>query len=315
MPTIAQVAKLYGQRRLANLKSGSATAGSLDLLVRPLGDRSIDEVTQEALVEVLHGIAVEAPVHANRILAYGRSFFGWAVEQGYVEFNPMHGLPPFTAEVVRGHQLSFDEVLRIWESAGLLGWPFAQAFRLLILTAAKREQIGGLCLDHLRSSPTGDGGLIWCPPGEVSESDEQIQIALPPLAQTILREAMDGRKDGATYVLSRTGKSAIDGWAKAKKRLDGHICSTPHGATFARWQIQDLRLSFPALAVEHAGVEPIIAEACLMRSSRFTSPRDKEWMRSEQMAERRSDALRCWAAALENHLPFEASTGEPAGRS
>lgn len=306
MPTLAQVAKLYGERRLTGLKSGAATAGSLNHLVQPLGDRLIQDVAREDILEVLGAIALDAPFHANRILAYGRSFFAWAVQHGYVDFNPMHKLPPFAAEVVRGHQLSFDEVLRIWESAGLLGWPFAQAFRLLILTAAKREQIGGLRLDQLRSSPTGDGDLIWCPPGEVSESDEKIQIALPPLAQTILREAMDGRKKGAAYVLSRTGQSAIDGWAKAKKRLDEHIRSTPQGATFAPWQIQDLRLSFPALAVEHAGVEPVIAEACLMRSSRFSSPREKEWLRSEQMAELRSDALRGWGTALEARLPFEA---------
>jgi hypothetical protein len=124
-------------------------------------------------------------------------------------------------------------------------------------------------------------------------------VVLPPLAASILAEALQRpRPAGATHLFSRKGHSAVDGWSKAKKRLDSLIAQSSAGP-LEPWRINDIRTSFPQLAADEAGIDFMVAEACLWRISRVFSGRGaKIWARSEHMMEMRSEALATWEQVL-----------------
>ena len=101
---------------------------------------------------------------------------------------------------------------------------------------------------------------------------------------------------------SRTGNTPLDGWSKAKRALDEELALRTRRGQFEPWWLNDLRTSFPGLAVGHAGVDPMVAEGRLGRLSRFGSTQAKLWAQSNAMAEQASAALAVWDAVLANEL-------------
>jgi hypothetical protein len=300
MTTVGRLFLDYRLQVLAGQAAGEATGKSLAHLLEPMGQMHIEAVSQEDIVHGLERIAAHAPVHADRIQSHARAFFSWAIGREIIHDNPARGLPPVKVSTVRGRQLSLDEMILIWHAAGVLNPRLTHAVRLLILTAAQRDQVGGIRLGELkRHSDTG--AFVWGPSGKSVDDGEPLQVVLPPLAGAIVETAILQRCQGGDFILSRGGNSPIDGWSKAKRTLDDELRRISPEA-FEPWWINDLRLSFPLLASQYAGVDPQVAEGRLGRISRFGNPRTREWSRSAAMAEEASEALADWDKLLASRL-------------
>jgi integrase len=96
-------------------------------------------------MELIDSIAERGTVtQARRCHAYLHRLFRWSVGCGIIETSPMVYLPKPGAEVKRKRVLSDDELRLAWSAALKIGWPMGSAIQLLILTCARRDEIGAL---------------------------------------------------------------------------------------------------------------------------------------------------------------------------
>jgi len=81
---------LYAQPKL---KSWKKIQQALDREIIPvLGKMKITDIKRRDVSVILNEIGLRAPVMANRIQAYVRHLFAWAVDQGVIEHNPVAGM-------------------------------------------------------------------------------------------------------------------------------------------------------------------------------------------------------------------------------
>jgi integrase len=134
--------------------------------------------------------------------------------------------------------------------------PWASAVQLLILTCARREEIGA---------------LKWA---EVDKADRQIRLDgdrtkngedhIVPLSDAAcdLIESIP-RVAGSQFVFTTTGNTPISGWSRAKEKID-ELMRTQLGDAVALkpWRIHDLRRT-AATGMERLGVRQQVVEALL----------------------------------------------------
>ena len=145
------------------------------------GTVPLSEITRRDIRDLIDGIADrEAPIMALRVHAYVHRFFGWCVGRDIVEANPATDLPKVSGETRRDRVLSDEELIAVWEAAGKIGWPFGDAIRLVILTGARREEIGQLKWSEIR------GDLIALK-GARTKNAEPHNIPLSLAASILLR--------------------------------------------------------------------------------------------------------------------------------
>lgn len=301
MPTLKRLLRDYYREVLIHQRRGEATARSLALLIEPFERAPAHSIGADQIASRLEEIAVTAPVHAKRTLSYARGFFEWALAKEAITEVPTWHVFLDIQERARHRQLTLDEVVMIWRATEVLSERLAGAFRLMILTAAPRQQVGAMRLDELERDPASEL-WEWRPTALKERRGNAPAIVLPPLAQEIVDAAIIGRRPGGEFILSRTGRTALSGWSKAKRALDQQLALQSQRGQFEPWWLNDLRMSFPALAAEHAGVDPAVAEACLGRVSRFWRPDDKIWMQFSSTAKQASRALADWDAVLAREL-------------
>jgi hypothetical protein len=57
----------------------------------------------------------------------------WAIGRGHIDVNPALGIPKPSPERIRERTPSLDEIVEIWRTAEVLGYPFGPAVKLLIV--------------------------------------------------------------------------------------------------------------------------------------------------------------------------------------
>ena len=114
-------------------------------LVPVWGHRAVTDITRRDVRDLIDSIADRgAPIGALRVHAYVHRFFRWCVGRDIIEANPAADMPKPGSETKRDRVLSDEELTAVWNAAGNIGWPYGDAIRLLILTGARREEIGQL---------------------------------------------------------------------------------------------------------------------------------------------------------------------------
>lgn len=270
----------------------------LDRDVKPrLGDRLVQNIGRREIVELLDAKRDQgATTQANRVLEVVRRLFAWLVERGVVEENPALGIKPPSAVNSRDRVLSDDELGAVWRAFDDEGWPFGPAGRLLILTAARRDEVATM---RWRDVDLGQG--VWTVPREASKSDRAHEIPLPPIAISMLEEAP--RLADAELVFTTTGRSPVQGWSKLKARIDAR-------SGVSGWILHDLRRT-TATGLARMGYAPQVVGAILNHSPRSLQGVTAVYNRHSYSAEKRA-ALEAWARHVEAILnPEAASTVVP----
>jgi integrase len=109
------------------------------------GALRIGDITRRQVLDLIDRIADRGtPVAARRCHAALHRLFRWSVGRGIIEMNPMADLPKIGMEVKRTRVLSNEELAHAWHAAQHVGWPMGSTVQLLILTAARRDEIGEL---------------------------------------------------------------------------------------------------------------------------------------------------------------------------
>jgi len=303
--TVRDLLDLYNRRRLSQLRRGSGTLRSLEAGLGQLLERDAHTVTRRDIGVVVDRIADRAPIHANRTLAYIKSFFSWALSRGYLEINPVAAMAKPVREVARDRTPDLFELVEIWNATGLLAYPFGHAVRLLILTAGRRDEVAAMRVREVEFGLNGD--LCWTLPADRSKNGRSIRTALSASARTVLEEALGARPTNSPFVFTTNGTSPISGWSKAKSRLDALIAQNRSNSgikvdAMPPWRIHDLRRSFATLACDILMIDPAVADRCLNHiGASSTSTISRVYGRNE-MFDQRKDALNRWAALLEKSI-------------
>ena len=131
-------------RDQAGNKSAAIVRKKLEKDVLPFwANRQIGTITRRDVLDVLDRIADRgAVVQARRISSYLHRLFGWAQGRGIIEINPLANLPKPGSETKRDRVLTDAELLAVWNAASEFSYPFGSAVQMLILTGARREEIG-----------------------------------------------------------------------------------------------------------------------------------------------------------------------------
>jgi integrase len=299
--TVAKLLDRYDTRRLSQLRKRRVILRAITVALAPLSRREASELTRRDIAEIVDDMADRAPIHANRVLAYVKAFFGWAVGRGYLEANPAIGIAKPTREVTRERTPSVDEVVEIWNAAGDLGYPFGQIMRLLVLTASRRDEVGAMRVAEVNLPAEGDEGC-WTLPAGRSKNGRAIRMPLAPLARQVLTEALAARSVKGEFVFSTTGETPVSGWSRAKSRIDKLICERRRRrgvlADMPPWRIHDLRRTFATAACDVLQIDPAVADRCLNHVGASTTSTVSRIYARNEMFEHRRDALVRWAELL-----------------
>ena len=310
--SLRELVDTYAKAELAQHKRGAATRRAIEATLKPFLTRDAVSVTRRDVARVIDKHAQQAPIAANRNLAYVKAFFAWAVGRGHLVANPAVDIAKPSAEAARARTPTLGELVEIWNAAGTLGYPFGHAVRLLMLTAMRREEITAMQVDEIHL-PTDDGEpATWTLPAARSKNGRAIRVPISPLARAVLVEALRARPSGrGGLVFTTTGATPVSGWSKAKARLDAIIAAERAKAalddgrdpeTMAPWRIHDLRRGFATLACDVLHVDPAVADRCLNHvGASTTSTISRVYGRSE-MFDQRKEALTAWADLLDRAI-------------
>jgi integrase len=152
----------------------------------------------------------DAPIQANRVLAYVKTFFSWAVDQEILEASPAASVKQPTKETGRDRILSEREIALIWQACGGLG-AFGRAFKLMLVTGARRSEVGAMIWREVSLNER-----LWTLPRERTKAHRAHEIPLSDLALSVIAEC----PVLGEFVFTTGGRRPISGWSRAKAALD-----------------------------------------------------------------------------------------------
>jgi integrase len=259
-------------------KSAAIVRQKLEKNVLPFwASRPITLIGRRDVLDVIDRIADRGSiVQARRVHAYLHRLFKWAVGRGIIESNPLADLPKPGAETKRDRVLTDAELLSVWNAE--IGYPYGPAIKLLILTGARREEIGQLRWSEI----VGDNIELA---GARTKNGEPHVIPLSAPAQAIIETLP--RIAGSDFVFTNDGNKPISDWGRIKKKIDALAEIEP-------WIIHDLRRS-AATGLQKLGTPLQVTEACLGHTAGSRAGVVGIYQRHNYANEKRS-ALEAWGA-------------------
>lgn len=281
-----------------------ATKRFIDLYVRPeIGSRKARRVGKADLTAILNRAMREGgPASANRVLAILKKFCNWCVEKDVFSLSPAESIRPPAQNVSRNRVLTDDEIRWLWKASGEFSYPFGSLWRVLLLTAQRREEVAGATWGEF--SINGENPL-WIIPFERTKNGKENVV---PLSQMVVATIEDLPKiTGCKFVFSTTGETSISGYSRAKGRLDARMLElaraeaverggNPAETTIAPWRLHDLRRT-AASGMARLGAPIHVVEAILNHKSGTISGVAAIYNRHDYASEKRLWLSR-WAEAV-----------------
>jgi len=199
----------------------------------------------------------DRPAVARLAHATLRKMFRWAVARGDLVVSPLAGAEAPPAVPARDRVLTDGELNRVWAATSRLGRPFDRLFKLLILTAQRREEVAGLDWAELDQAEE-----TWVLPGTRTKNGKPHVVPLSGPAIELLDELsgkMKWPEEG--LVFSTNGRTPPSGFSKAKRRLDDFIAEGGP-AVVSHWRAHDIRRTV-ATGLQRLGIRFEVTEAVL----------------------------------------------------
>ncbi len=239
--TFAAVFLAFADDHLSALRTGADVKRAVERhVVERWGHRPISEIRRADVNELVRTLRKDAPIGANRTLAYLKTFFTWAVDQELIEASPAASVKRPSKEVKRDRVLTDSEIRAIWQACCGLG-AFGRAFRFMLATGQRRSEVGEMIWSELDRTQR-----LWTLPRERTKADRAHEIPLSGLAMAIIEECLPL----GDFVFSTGRARPISGWSKAKAVLDAKS-----GVT--NWHVHDLRRT-AATNMARLGVDRVV---------------------------------------------------------
>jgi integrase len=266
--------------------------------VRAWAERPLSFITKRDVERLLTEVVERgSPVAAIRLLAYLRRLFNWCVRKELLEVSPVVRIDPPAVEESRDRALSLAELRLLWQGCERLGHPFGPCIQLLMLTAARRNEVAHMRWPELRAEDA-----LWVLPRERMKGKQAHEVPLSPQAVAILGGLPRIGTEG--LVFTTTGLTPIGGFSAAKRRLDrivAELAVEEGKALPSPWRLHDLRRSVSTRMADDLAVLPHVVERILGHQGGTISGVAKIYNRARYREECRS-ALERWAAYLGGQL-------------
>jgi integrase len=240
---------------------------------KPLHGLAIGSVTRPVVAARLRDIQVKnGAVASNRVRSTLSAMFTWAIGEGLCDVNPVMGTNK-NEEAERERVLTDEELAAIWTAVPDNG--YGRIVRLLILTAQRREEIGGLRWSEIEGE--GKTALIALP-SDRTKNSRQHDVPLSAAAAAVLNACP--RVRGRDLVFG-SGEGGYSGWSRSK--------DSPNEAAKLKdpWVLHDLRRT-AATRMADLGVQPHVIEAVLNHVSGHKAGVAGIYNRSTYTAEKRA---------------------------
>ncbi len=209
--------------------------------------RLVETITRAEVHDLLDDVIAEDGIaRARELRKHLSALFNWAADRGHLAASPIAGMRrPELGYKARERVLSMDELRRVWDAAGDMGYPFGPAYRLLILTGQRRSEIAEA------ERPWIDRELraIETPASRYKTGVAQVYPLSAPAWAIV--EALPHWNAGDCMFSTTGGERAISGFSKAKELLDEKIAERDAKARaegqdvppMAPWVVHDIRRS------------------------------------------------------------------------
>jgi integrase len=192
--------KIYAKPKL---KSWEKIEQSLKREIVPaLGKKKITDIKRRDVVLVLDDVAGRAPVMANRLLAYTRHMFSWAVDRDVLEINPLAGMKrPGGKEESRERKLSDDEIRSLWKALGRddlnMTDEIRRAIKLVLVTAQRPGEVIAMHSSEI-------DGHWWTISGRKAKNGQTHRVYLTNTAIALL-----GNYEGKGHLFRTAGEDDL----------------------------------------------------------------------------------------------------------
>jgi integrase len=280
------VAEFLGQKRPNTIANWTRI---IEKDIKPdWGERPFRDITQDDALKLFNAKAKSRPKQADEVRKVLRRLCSWAVSERIItaDADPTKDVAKRVPEREdRDRVLTDSELKLFWASCDRLGWPFGPAFKLLALTAQRREEVGGAGRREFDSA-------TWTVPAVRSKNGKANIVHLSAQALAVLETVPD---TGELLFASR-GTKTPSGYSKAKARLDGYMAEIA-AHPIEGWVLHDLRRT-ATTGMARLGIPPHVADRVLNHQSGTISGVAKIYNQFAYLEERQL-ALDAWGLFID----------------
>jgi integrase len=283
--TFAAVAKSFMTDFAHSHRTRDEMQRKFDVELKAWHDLPIDQITRGDIKELLREKARKGGSASNRLRAQVSKFFNWCVDEEIIETSPAVRLPRYGEDRARERVLSADEIKQLWPAYDVLGYPFGGLYKMMLCTAQRRGEVASM-----KWSQIGPDG--WRLPAANAKTKVGHLVPLSSLAREILESVP---KIGEYVFRSDRGDAPLQGWSKAKARLDKLVTLDEP------WVVEDARRT-AATHMRSLGVDRLVIDKILNHSESGTTKIYDRWSADPE----KTAAMERWANRLR-----EIISGEP----
>lgn len=282
----------YWHSHLKALRTGEARRRELLRFFGPFLDRKPCDIKADAIKRHIEAEARRIPGQTGVMIRAARPIWAWMAGRGWCENLLADVKPPKDRK--RERDLALAELAKIWIATEGENGICGALVRLMILTAQRRGEVGGLRLGEIDFEDR-----VWTLPPERTKTASRYTVPLTDDAIFEIRSAcaISGAVAPDDYVF-RTGHplrakpdGPFDGFSRLQTRIRDRANLLEH------WQFHDFRAAFVGRCADN-GVDPAIADRCLNHAASGTSSGIAAiYMRSQLSAPRR-EAFELWAQLI-----------------
>ncbi|WP_315754632.1 MULTISPECIES: site-specific integrase [unclassified Bradyrhizobium] len=263
----------------------------------------VSQISRRHVAVRINEIATDnGPVTAARARSALSAMFNWAIREGLeIPANPVLGTNRPAAPKSRERVLTDAELAEIW--TGLEDDDYGRIVKLLILTAQRRDEVGGMRWAEIDCSRR-----LWTIPGSRTKNHREHALPLTEAAMMLLPAIPGSREHVFGDGPRRKGDPprGFSGWSKSKAALDERLLAKRKeragvGETVApmtEWWVHDLRRTAATAMADRLGVLPHIIEAVLNHVSGHRAGVAGVYNLARYEAEMRA-ALTAWASHVD----------------
>jgi integrase len=311
--TFAFLANRYMAEHARRFKrTAAADDRNLRLHVLPAwGRRTYASISRSDVIDLIEGLvaAGKEPL-ANRVQMLVSRIFSFAIDAALLTSSPTTRLRRRGREVVRSRTLTDAELRLFWAAIGKppVSPGVGIALRLALVLGLRAGEIAGIARSELVDLDDPDRAGILIPASRV-KSGKPHWVPLPPLAQSLVREALALAGAGATHLFPSRGPTGVlkpAGLSQAMFRFARELPADTGILASASWRQDpptphDLRRT-AATRLSSLGIQREDRLAVLGHSEGDVHKRHYD---QYARAREKRLALNAWAGALEQILAGE----------
>jgi integrase len=258
-PTFDQFAKAYIERYAKRRKkTWREDQAAIDRDLLPAwGHRTVDSIKRRDVIAVIESINTRGHGYAaNRRLSLLRTMFAWGVDVAMVQSTPVVGVEAPGFEAPRQRILDEAEIAALWQAWETMAWPFGVLFKLLLLTAQRRNQMANLRLAEIALA-----GQVWTVSEDNrstsgrSRGSQSARSHAIPLSTHALEIITSVPRSPGVFVFPARGRPdrVVSGFSKAANRA-GKLSGVTD------WRTEDLRRTAAAGMVRLGAPTPVVRD-------------------------------------------------------